>query len=258
LLLGMALISLLLISALNNTSWPVSSDISRINFNLATPRPTPPGTLVVYLISNESAFPSSGIIGNNCRINCRNYQIVPLANVPIYISLTGGLGTFATNISNVTGVVAEQLPPNSYTIRINDWRLQNLSVPLQVFSNKTTTLLVSLYNTVYVVQSYNIADPDSSGWAVGWQQVYADVPTAQIVSGAGISTFLDTQLPVRELLEGPPSSLLTPVTVSSSTVENGSEWLQLQLNNPIPIQNIQTMNLLTLRTTFAVNTSATL
>ena len=179
-----------------------------------------------------------------------------LSGILVSVFLNSVTSPTITNFTDSSGEIQENLAPNSYTIKFFDWRLDNLSVQVQISSNNVTDLNVTVNASSYAVQSFNIADPDSSGFAVGWGQIYALVDTNRSVTLQNQIIFLDTV----DSLITPIGSLnqvgLTPVTLSSVSSTNDSQWLQIQVKAPVNISSIRTMSILTLHSVYTVKSNA--
>jgi len=252
--LGIALIAFFLIFALNSLAWPVGSTVGNVISNLPTPIKVPNGVLRVTVHSNQTIVTGSSYLNSGLVIP--NPDREPLQGIHVLVYLNAATSPTLTNFTNSDGQVQESLAPDAYTVKFFDWRLDNLSVSVQVSSNSITDLNVTVNASTYAVQSFNIADPDSSGFAVGWEQVYALVGTNQSVTSQGQITFLDTVSPPSTPINTINQYGLTQITVSTTSSTNDSQWLQIQVKTPMNISSIRTMSILTLHSVYAVKTSA--
>ena len=253
LLIGISLLAILLIFSLNSLGWPIGQGITKIGNVVSVPQNIPYGTLLVQVESNETVLPNSAVLVNQAGFYS-NTRIVHIPDVPISIQESNGIGGGLTNYTNYQGQIQETLPPTYYTIKISDWRFDNLTLNVQVLSNRTTFLKVTLDATAFKVESFNVADPDGSGWAVGWENIFAQVQTPMPVASSGSRIFLDIFEPPAQVVSSVNRNELTPVSVTSSTMENQSQWVSLQLSSPINIHSIQTLSLFTLKTNYTVTT----
>jgi hypothetical protein len=134
--------------------------------------------------------------------------------------------------------------------------LDNLSKPVQISSDKITELNVTLNATSYSIQAANIADPDFTGWAVSWGQIYALVDANQSigVQGPTATTYLNTEYSAFTPMSHMGVSGVTPITIGASDLNNGSQWIQIQVKSPVDISSIKTMSILTLIPESSVST----
>ncbi len=206
------------------------------------------GVLLVNVQSNLTLVPSPPAIGG------AEVESLPGVAVAVY----QGFGSTATvhNITDSLGQAQEDLPPGTYTAKLLDWRFENLSTTVEISSDKVTDLNVTLNATSYVIQSANIADPDFSGWAVSWGQIYVQLDANWSVSSSVPSTYLDTQYPANTPISRIEQPGVTPITISASGQSNGSRWVQIQVITPLNISSIKSMSILTLRSEFMVGTNA--
>jgi hypothetical protein len=160
------------------------------------------------------------------------------------------------NITNSLGQVEENLSPNTYGVKLVDWRLNNLTVNVQIKSNEISYLNVTVNATSYVIESANIADPDFSGWVVSWGQIYARVDANQSITAHNPLTYLDTGFSPFTPLTGIQQAGVTPIKISSADLSNGSQWVQLQVSAPLNISSIRSMSILTLHSQYNLTTNA--
>ncbi len=136
--------------------------------NLPSPNTVPDGVLLVNIVSNLTIFPTSAV--SSIYTPVPGYTSVNetggFSGVAVYVY--EGLSTQPSvqNITNSLGQVEENLSPNTYGVKLVDWRLNNLTVNVQIKSNEISYLNVTVNATSYVIESANIADPDFSGWVV--------------------------------------------------------------------------------------------
>ena len=217
------------------------------------PAKVPEGVILVTVLSNESLITPSTLIAS---IVGANVVSQPLSGLTVAISL-GLSPPFVTNRTIASGQVEENVPPNVYSVKIVDWRLNNFTTTVTVRSNEITSLAVTLSATTYTIQEFHILDPDSTGYIVGWEQVYAHLAGNNSVVAQNPQTYLDTQMPPATPIQSFDNpKVVTPVSVGAEQPGNLSQWVQLQVKAPLSIGNIKTLSLLTLSTSFAVNTSA--
>jgi hypothetical protein len=253
--LAIAFIAFFLIFALASLSWPVGSTVGNVISELPTPVRVPDGVLRVTVHSNQTivAAESDHL---NAGIHFRNPAREALSGILVSVFLNPVTSPTITNFTDSSGQILENLAPNSYTIKFFDWRLDNLSVQVPISSNNITDLNITVNASSYVVQSFNIADPDSSGFAVGWGQIYALVATNRSVTLQNQIIYLDTV----DSLITPIGSInqlgLTPITLSTVSSTNDSQWLQIQVKAPVSISSIRTMSILTLNSVYTVKSNA--
>ncbi|MDA4111603.1 MAG: hypothetical protein OK439_03630 [Thaumarchaeota archaeon] len=253
-LMGIGLLSLLLLFAMNFLAWPVGSAIGKVATFTPSPQKVPFGVLSVTVVSNQTLITTSNLV-NNTGISFPFSTTEPLTGIPIAVS-KGTLQPFVTNRTDNVGQILENIPPDTYNLRLGDWRLNNMNISVQVYSNKVTAVNVTLNATSYTVQQFDIFDPDSTGFVVGWEQVYAQLLSSQLITAKGPQTFMDTNLAPATPIEGIGQSMVTPISIASVQLGNGSQWVQFQVKAPLNIGNIKAMSLLSLKTFYSVNTSA--
>ncbi|MFI5420752.1 MAG: hypothetical protein ACHQ1H_07260 [Nitrososphaerales archaeon] len=252
-LLGIGILSVFLLFAINILAWPVGSEIGKIATVNPIPAKVPEGVILVTVLSNQTLVSPSTALLNGSGSNIISQ---PLAGLTVAISL-GLAPPFVTNRTIANGQVEENVPPNVYSVKVLDWRLNNFTTTVTVLSNEITSLAVTLSATTYTIQEFHILDPDSTGFIVGWEQVYAHLPGNNSVVSQNPQTYLDTQMPPAtpiQFFSNP--RVVTPVVVGSEQAGNLSQWVQMQVKAPLSIGNIKTLSLLALSTSFVVNTSA--
>ena len=254
-LLAIGILSLFLLVAMNFLAWPVGQEVGKIATINPIPQRVPDGILMVTVLSSQSiasAFPP----GFN-QSGPSNLVTQPFPGLPVAVSVGLAPIPFVTNRTVDSGQIQENVAPNTYTVKILDWRLNNFSTAVTVYSNEITSLTVTLNVTSYTVQEFHVQDPDSTGYIVGWELVFVHLDSSTPVAGQNPQTYLDTQLSP----ETPISSIsdphaVTSVIVASEQPGNQSQWLQLNVKAPLNISAIKTLSLLTLKTSYAVNTTA--
>jgi len=252
--IGIAIVAFFLIFSLNSLEWPLASSLGKVVSVLPAPITVPDGVLLVTVHSNLTVIPTNSttsLLDNPSFFP--GYTTESLAGIKLGVFL--GLSESVTNITNSFGQVRENLSPNTYAVKFFDWRLNNLSVAIQISSNKLTTLDISVNATSYSIQSANIVDPDFSGYAVSWGQIFLNVGTNASVTSGNPQTFLDTTYQTSTPISRMEQSGVTPITVGSSSEGNGSEWVQVQVNAPLNIGSIRSMSILTLRSEYNVTTN---
>ncbi len=255
--LGIAILAFLLIFTLNSLQWPLAASLGRAIQSLPSPATIPDGVLAVTVISNLTVFP--GPSPNSQYVLSPEDSFQRMEDLSsVQIDLYSGIGTtpFMRNFTGPSGTWEGDLPPNTYTVRLLDWRLGNLTANVQVTSNKVTKLDVTLNATSYAIQSANIADPDFSGYAVSWGQIYALVDANQSVTGHTPVTFLDTAYSPSTPMSRVAITGVTAISVESSNQDNGSQWVQFTVSTPLDLGGIRAMSILALRTYYSVNTVA--
>jgi hypothetical protein len=253
-ILGIAFIAFFLIFALNSLAWPVGTTVGNVISELPNPVRVPNGVLRVSVYSNqtivgiESTRQSTGI-------TIRNPDREALPGILVSVFLNSITSPTITNFTDSSGQIQESLAPNSYTIKFFDWRLDNLTVSVQVNSNSITDLNVTVNASSYAVQSFNIADPDSSGFAVGWGQVYALVATNRSLTFQNQITFLDTVDSPATPIANIDQLGLTPITFTTTSSTNDSQWVQIQVKTPMNISSVRSMSILALHSVYSVKTN---
>jgi len=251
--IGIAIVAFFLIFSLNSFEWPLASSLGKVVTILPSPTPVPDGVLLVDVNSNLSVIPtnpSTDFFGSPSVSSSVNTEPLPGIKLGIFL----GLSESVTNLTDSRGQVRENLSPNTYTIKFFDWRLNNLSTNVQISSDKITLLSVNVNATSYAIQSANIVDPDFSGWAVSWGQIFVNVATNRSVTSGNPQTFLDTSFQSSTPLSRIAQSGVTRITVGPSNQGNGSEWIQVNVNAPLNISGIKTMSILTLNSEYNVTT----
>ena len=255
--LGIAVLAFFLIFALNSLQWPLAASLGKAISALPSPTTIPDGVLVVTVVSNLTVFPGPSRDSQSVLSSSGIFQqLEKLRGVQVDVYTGSGTTPILRNITGFTGQAIEDLAPNTYTVKLLDWRLNNLSTSIQISSDKVTNLNVTLNATSYVIQSANIADPDFSGYAVSWGQIYALIDTNQSVTAHRPVTFLDTEYSPFSPMSRVAISGVTPISVEGSDQNNGSQWLQIAVKTPLNLGNIRSMSILALRTEYSVNTIA--
>lgn len=265
--LGLALFSSLLVFNVNLLAWPVGSEISHIQNRIAESLPVARGMLRIVAQVNETYAPSPilirtypGSTESAIIVLEQGSEIAPLTEIPVSISAAGPSSvplSVLTNplivLTNTSGEIETLLAPNLYTVNFEDWRLNNLSVNLQVYSGQITQLNVVLNASSYGIQYFDVADSDNSGWVSSWQQVFALLPTAMPLTLQGESTYLATNFSFFGFVKELTNNSFTPVSITSSLIGNNSEWVQLQVREPLRIGEIHTLNLIAMKTFYMVS-----
>lgn len=176
------LLTMLLVINLNNFTLPTGSmpggtTGSTRDANRAD------GLLIVTVESNLTVLSEDRLPGLVIPPNPSLLDF-PLCGVAVSITNLVGRPVPIRNFTNSTGELAVYLPPSEYRISFLDWRLNYSAVSLAVFAGQVTRLEFNLNTTSFPVQSFSIADPYSSGWLVGWQQMFMLIPGTQLLSGA--------------------------------------------------------------------------
>jgi hypothetical protein len=267
------LLSLLLVTNVNSLLAPVGANVNFNSGNSTSPSSNADGLLVITVESNLTVIPTSEgpvSVGNSGLLNS------PLRGVQLSISerapsISRGVPKNPITISNSTnsnGEFGVYLPPGTYNVGFLDWRMNDSVVSVTVYPAQTTHLGSYLNATTFPVESFNIVDPDSSGWILGWGQMFALVPGEQNVTsndGAFIET--GSESPTAYLTGGNPSGIssvsivtagtppgITPVSISGSIANQNSEWLSIKVGSPVAIAAIHSLRLLSLNDIFLVST----
>jgi hypothetical protein len=253
--IGIAIIAFFLIFALNSLQWPLASSIGKVIQVLPSPTTVPEGVLLVDIVSNMTVVTQSSLTslenGGTFSCNCFSSEGLPGVRVAVYL---GGSDTATlSNLTNFAGQVEENLAPNTYTVKLLDWRLNNFTKSVLIASDQITNMTVSVNATTYTIQSANIADPDSSGWAVSWGQTYLQVVSNQSLTENSPATFLDTAYPAFTPLSEIRQGGVTPIAVGSADQSNGTQWVQIQVSSPLNISSIKSMSILTLYSSSSVS-----
>jgi hypothetical protein len=252
--IGIALVAFLLIIALNSLAWPVGSALEHVVSELPTPIVIPDGVLLVTVNSNQTNLPA--VIDNSTApFVVGNQERDVLTGITVSVFVSTVTSPTITNYTDSLGQIQENLAPNTYSVKFYDWRLSNLSVPVQVNSDSITDLNVTVDASSYHVQSLNLDDQDSSGWVVAWGQIFALVETNRSVTSPNQAIFLDTQYSQTTPINNLNEKYLNPISVSEVSQTDYSQWLQIQVKNPMNIGSIQTMSVLTLRSQYVVSTN---
>jgi|SRR5579872_1038261 len=248
-LLAIGVLSIFLLVAMNFLAWPVGQEVGKIATINPIPAKVPDGVLLVTVLSNQSIAGNSGANGSSVVSE-------PFPGLSVAVSL--GLDTpFVTNRTTDTGQIEENVAPDTYAIKILDWRLNNFTTSVAVLSNEITSLTITLNATSYLVQEFHVQDPDSVGLIVGWEQVYVHLDSTAPAAPQNSNVYLDTQFsPETPITSMTNSRTVTSVTVASEQSGNVSQWVQLNVKAPLNIGAIKTLSLLDLQTTYAVNTTA--
>ena len=250
--IGVALLAFLLIFSLNSLQWPLASKISEVITDLPSPDTIPDGVLLVHVVSNLTIFPTSAV--PSIFTPAPGYSSINEANgfagVIVYIYEDSNTQPSVQNITNSLGRIQENLSPNTYSVKLVDWRANNLTVKVQIKSNQISYLNVTVNATSYMIESANIDDPDFSGWAVSWGQVYARVDANQTITAQDPQIYLDTGFSPFTPLTSIQQTGVTPIKISSADQSNGSQWVQLEVSAPMNISNIKSMSILTLHSQY--------
>jgi hypothetical protein len=255
--IGIAVLAFFLIFAVNSLEWPLAASLGKAISDLPSPTTIPDGILVVNVVSNLTVFP--GRSSNSQSVLSKSGSFQRLENLSgVQVDVYSGSGTtpILRNVTGHTGQAVEDLAPNTYTVKLLDWRLNNLTTSIQISSDKATNLNVTLNATSYVIQSANIADPDFSGYAVSWGQIYALIDANQSVTAHSPITFLNTKFSPFTPMSRVAISGITPISVEGSDQNNGSQWVQIAVKTALDLSNIRSMSILALRTEYSVNTIA--
>jgi hypothetical protein len=248
------LLSLLLATNLNSFLAPVGPNNSTTSGNTPQPSFNGDGMLVITIESNLTVFPSSRTsspvkLGNDGFLNS------PIRGVLISITNTASNADTFANFTNSYGQFAIYLPAATYKVGFLDWRLNFSTMSVDVYTGEVTRLDAHLNATTYPVQTFNIVDPDSSGWALGWGEMYALIPSVQAVTSINSSTFVETNTlsPTAYFLDSGNPSALTRVSVIGSLSSQNSQWLEMQVKSPLAIATIHTLRLLSMNTVYLVS-----
>lgn len=253
--IGIAVLAFFMIFALNSLQWPIASSLGSVVSIFPSPAKVPDGILEVYVQSNmtviplsaEPSYPSYGLSSS---------AVENLAGINVDVYLSSGVGPIVSNVTGPGGSLELNLAPNNYSVRLVDWRLDNLTVNLQVSSDKVTDLNATVNAMSYVIESASISDPDFAGYATSWGQIYVLVDSNQSINAKSPETFLDAQYPAFTPLYRIDQQDVVPiVVVGTSDRSNYTQWIQIRVDSPLSIGNIRSMSILTLRSQYAVSTS---
>jgi hypothetical protein len=255
--IGIAVLAFFLIFSLNSLQWPLAASLGKALASLPSPATIPDGVLEVSVASNLTVFPGPSANSKSVLTSSNTLQrIENLMGVQVDIYSGSGTTLIERNVTGVTGEWEGNLPPTTYSVKLLDWRLDNFTTSVQVVSNSVTKLDVTLNASSYVIQSSNIADPDFSGYAVSWGQIYALVDANQPVNGHSPVTYLDTAYSPFTPMSRIAISGVTPISIEASNQNNGSQWVQFTVSAPLDLGSIRAMSILALRTEYSVNTIA--
>lgn len=251
--MSIAVLAFFMIFALNSLQWPIASSLGSVVSIFPSPTKVPDGVLEVNVQSNMTVVPSSAepsFFG----YGSGPYLIENFPGVIVDVFMNSGIGPVASNITNLGGQVELILAPNNYSVKLVDWRLNNLTVDLQISSDKITDLNVTVNATAYVIESASISDPDFSGYATSWGQIYALIDSNQSITASNPETFLSTQYPAFTPLYRIDQQAVIPIVVGSSDRSYGAQWVKISVDTPLNIGSIKSMSILTLRSKYAVST----
>lgn len=251
LLLILFLLTMFIVPILNNFGLPTASNI----FPLHTSREhssNADGILNIFVKSNLTVFPSSQSSGS-IKVGDHGFVNEPVQGVAVSITnLQTQSRTIKTTDSD--GQLVVSLSAAEYVVGFLDWRLNYSTLTVEIHSGQSTDLRSYLNATSYPVQSFNVIDTDSSGWVVGWQQMYMLVPATWPVSGLSTNTFMETgtSTPFTILASENPENL-TQVSIIGRFQGQNSEWLSIQIASPVEIQSIQGLQLLSIDAKYVVS-----
>lgn len=240
----MLVLSLFLLTNLGSLTSPSVSELGQ-GAKKKNPNGQQSGELTLRLEANITEHP-----GLNA-----SFVDAPLDRVQVEVTNQENLSSHLSNYTNPNGFLNMSLPSSNYYISFNDWRLNNSQILVQIRTGIITLVNVYLNASVYNVQSFDIVDPESSGMAVGWENMYAQLANLDTVGNQGASTFLITKnFPSLVALDSTLPTGVTPVSIRLDSQSNSSQWLSLKVGSPISISSITNVDLLSLSSRFVVST----
>jgi hypothetical protein len=250
-LLTLLLLTSVMVVNLNRLSSPTTSKIGEA-FDISKSPSNATGLLVVTVESNLTILSGSQNL-DSIKIGNEGFLNEPLHGVYVTITNDQAHSGSISNLTNAAGQLAIYLPPAKYQVNFVDWRLDYSNVTVEVNAGNVTHLESFLNATGYAVQSFDIVDPYSSGWAVGWERMYVLVSGEQNVSSVGATAFVETSgSSLASILSTGNVTGLTPVSILGSVRSLYSEWVEVNVGSPTPIQSIQVLQLLSMTTEYEV------
>ncbi|MGI0090184.1 MAG: hypothetical protein ACREBS_00600 [Nitrososphaerales archaeon] len=221
-----------------------------------TSGPTVDGLLLVSAEANLTVIPGNPV--GSLRLGQGGFADSPLAGVLVSISDSSSSSmSMFSNFTSSSGKLSLYLAPATYKISFLDWRLNYSAVTVQIVSAQITHVSVYLNATTYPVLSFNVVDPDSTGYAVQWEKVFAQVPGQQSAIAENSNTYLEiANLSPTAYMGTAVPSVAVPVSVAENMKSQTSQWLQLQVSTPLNIGAIQNVRILSLNALYLVSVGA--
>ena len=262
-LIALFAVSFLLLLSMNSLQWPIGSFLNNQNNAAVATSTVQPGMLAVTTQSYrvDGSLSSGATPGGNDILP--TIGPLPMGGISLQISRTGSLANpLRVETDPGSGQFSEYVNPGSYTVRIMDGRFGNLSVNVQVSEAKVSQLTATVNETDYAVTQYNLVDSYSSGWFGGWQQVYVNIHSnASIASNPNLRDYLAVSNSTYQFAACQsclPIPTDTPnfvsATLTSSTQNSDSQWLQIQLGHLMRISGVSGLMLSTQQVTYTVKT----
>ncbi|MGA2874902.1 MAG: hypothetical protein ABSE82_05090 [Nitrososphaerales archaeon] len=211
------------------------------------------GLLVVNVETNLTLLPKSS---GSVEVGNQGLLDEPVRDLYVSVSNIQNGSRSVSNLTNTAGQVVFSLASSKYEVEFVDWRLNFTKVSVEVLAGEITSLRAYVNATGFFAQSFNIIDQYSSNYALSWEQVYIQVSSEQIVTGVGANTFIATSGDsLATVLNTGNFTDLTSASIVGSLQEENFDWVNVQVGSPVPIQSIQSMQLLLMNVTFKVESS---
>lgn len=204
------------------------------------------GELVVKVEANVTSSSISATSStNSSSLSYLVLQNVPLEHVRVEITPQENLSSHMINYTDQNGLLNVSLVSSTYYVSFNDWRFNDSQLSVQVEPGQTTIVSAYLNATSYLVTSFDILDPQSSGTIVNWDNLFVQLPNPGTIDQHGATAFLITDnLSSGIALDSTIPAGVTPVSMSSAEITNNSQWMTLRVGSQIPIRSIQSMTML--------------
>lgn len=259
----MLLLSVLLLTSLGRFTIPNGSDLG-LGSKKTESNGQLNGELVVKVDANMTEIPASkssfiptAVSGNDFTaadpVTPGLFRNVPLGQVQVTITNEQNRTSHLNNYTDSKGILNMSLPFSSYFVTFDDWRFNNTQLSVQIEAGRVTFVSAYLNATSYAVQSIVLSDPYSSGMVVPWESTYIRLPNTDYISPQSANSFLITDnIPFVVTLDSTFPSGIIPITITSTSMADNSDWLTLQVGFPLPIASIRTMNLYILSPQYSV------
>ena len=257
-LTAMAILSMLLILTavmvvnLDKFSSPAATSLGAV-IGIARNPSNAKGLLVVNVETNLTQVPKSS---DSFKTSNQSFQDEPIRDVYISVSNIQNGSRSVSNLTDTVGQVVFSLASSKYEVEFVDWRLNFTKVSVEVHAGEITRLHAYVNATGFFAKSFNIIDPSSSHYTLSWEQVYIQVPSEGAITGVGANTFIATSDDsLTTVLNTGNFTDLTAVSIVGNLQEESFDWVKIQVGSPVPIQSIQTMQLLLMNVTFRVSST---
>ena len=205
-LLAIGILSVFLLVAMNFLAWPVGQEVGKIATVNPIPEKVPDGVFMVTVFSS-SIHREQLLLQDSMNRASAILVTQPFRGFASRHFAGTGSMPFVTNRTIDSGQVQENVAPNTYSVKMLDWRLNNFSTAVTVFSNEITSLTVTLNATSLhgpgISRAGSLILPDSlsagSRCTCIWTAVHP-------LAAQNPQTYLDTQIPP----ETPISSISDP------------------------------------------------